>query len=159
MELDKAIKLFSSFLNVVWPVIQPLLKERDYTSDEESINDWLQSNWELLVERKVLNSNEYLEAYGDGADFNGASSRITDIDSLPTHRIIVRSLSGNTLVDVLNDEKVQVNINLVFDGLVGFENGFYTNKPNFNYVLLKDEDNGVERVVLLDDVNFEIQKL
>lgn len=73
MQIDKAIKNFADFLNSSWLIVYPLLVERSYTSNEESINDWLQANWELLVERKVLNINEYLEVYGDGADYHGAS--------------------------------------------------------------------------------------
>lgn len=68
MEIDKAIRIFSDFLNSSWEIVTPLLIDRNYTSDESSIGDWLQSNWEILVKKKVLKQNEYLEIYSDGAD-------------------------------------------------------------------------------------------
>ena len=68
MEIDKAIRIFSDFLNSSSEIVTPLLIDRHYTSDESSIGDWLQANWEILVEKKVLKQNEYLEIYSDGAD-------------------------------------------------------------------------------------------
>ena len=153
MDIDVAIRLFSTFLNNSWNNITPLLSDRPYTTNESSISDWLQSNWEILVERKVLSLNEYLEVYGDGADFNGTSSRITDIESTPTHSVIVLIDSGR---DILNDEKID-NSEYVFEKLVGFSDGFYTDTPSFNFVLVQDEDAGTERVFLLERIRFELR--
>lgn len=89
MNANEIIKFFSDFLNTSWNYVIPLLSERTYTSNEDSINDWMQANWELLVERKILPLNEYLEVYGDGTDFNGISSRITDINIAATHYLSV----------------------------------------------------------------------
>mgnify|MGYP000073187604 FL=1 len=63
----------------------------------------MQANWELLVERKILPLNEYLEVYGDGADFNGISSRITDINIAATHYLSVFIHHGT---DLLTNEKI-----------------------------------------------------
>src|SRR5690606_2936732 len=104
MDIDKAIRVFSDFLNKSWGVIIPLLSDRSYTTDESSKSDWLQSNWEILVERKVLQLNEYLEVYGEGADFNGVSSRITNIGSFPTH--FVKVLVNNDK-DILNNSEIE----------------------------------------------------
>lgn len=153
MDIDKTIRIFSSFLNKSWDVVIPLLSDRSYTTDESSKNDWLQSNWEVLVERKVLQLNEYLEAYGDGADFYGLSCRITDIESLPTHFIKVLVNKG---IDILNNLESE-NSEYTFERLVGFENGFYTDIPPFDFVLVQDENIGIERVFLLDEVEFELQ--
>lgn len=81
MNIGKAMRLFVNYLNATWNIVEPLILNRDYTSDENSRSDWIQANWELLVERKVLPLNDYLEVYGAGADFNGKSSRITDIEA------------------------------------------------------------------------------
>ena len=159
MNMTYAIRQFSSFLNATFNIVYPLLKERSYTSDEESVNDWLQSNWELLVERKVLGKNEYLEAYGDGADFYGASSRIMDVEALPTHKVVVKIGKNSKVQDLLNNETIQLDNNLIFDRLVGFQDGFYTNKSEFNYVLLNDEINDIERVISLKNVEFKILKI
>jgi hypothetical protein len=89
MEINKAVRVFASFLNASWDIVMPLLLERKYTTDESSISDWLQANWEILVEKKILKQNEYLETYSEGADYNGSSSRMNDIEALPTHTLRV----------------------------------------------------------------------
>lgn len=159
MQIDKAIKKFADFLNSSWLIVYPLLVERSYTSNEESINDWLQANWELLVERKVLNINEYLEVYGDGADYHGASSRIIDIEALPTFKVTVNlQKNTNIILDILNDEYVAFE-NATFSKIVGFEKGFYLIEPAFKYVLFTDDVLGIERVVALDDIEFGLERL
>ena len=135
-----------------------MLLDREYTTSEDSINDWLQANWELLVERKVLKINEYLEVYGEGADYNGASSRITDSEALPNFKVIVKSKNGDSILDVLNNEQVILN-NAAFDKIVGFKNGFYTLEPEFQFVLITDDNLGLERVVAIGDIEFELERL
>lgn len=156
MEIDKAIRIFSDFLNSSWEIVTPLLIDRSYTSDESSIGDWLQANWEILVEKKVLKQNEYLEIYSDGADYNGSSSRMSDIEAMPTHTLKV--FPKNETVDVLNNEIIHNKAEFEFDRLVGFQNGFYTNLPPFNYALLTDSS-GNERVLLLDKIAFKLQHI
>lgn len=155
MDIDKAIRIFSTFLNRSWEIIIPLLSDRSYTTLESSKSDWLQSNWEILVERKVLQLNEYLEVYGDGADFNGESSRITDIESVSTHSVKVSVNNGK---DLLNNLDVECS-EYAFERLVGFKDGFYTDMPPFNFVLVRDENFGVERIFLLEKIKFELQSV
>ncbi len=157
MNIDNAIRLFSDFLTASWENVIPLLLDRPYTTNESSINDWLQVNWEFLVERKVLPINKYLEIYGEGADFYGESSRITDIHSLPNYSIKV-VLCYNNQTDVLNNINVYSN-NFIFEKLVGFENGFYIDNPPFNHVLVHDINIDIDRVFSIDKVKFELQLL
>ena len=157
MEIDKAIRIFVNFLNSSWSIVSPLLINRDYTTNEDSINDWLQANWELLVERKVLKLNEYLEVYGDEADFNGDSSRITDPEALPNFKVVTKSRDGDKVLDILNNEQVSLG-NITFEKLVGFKNGFYILEPEFKYVLVTDDDLGLERVFEMDQISFELER-
>ncbi|WP_199141765.1 hypothetical protein [Pedobacter sp. ASV12] len=158
MLIDKAIKTFATFMDNSWAEVSELLVDRDYTSNESAMNDWLQSNWELLIKRKVLKINNYLEVYGDGADFNGSSSRITDPNSLANFRIKAIPKTGNSIFDVLNEEEV-MSPDLVLDRLVGFRDGFYVLEPEFNHVLLNDENMDIERVARLNDVVFVLEEL
>jgi hypothetical protein len=157
MEIDKAIRIFSDFLNSSWGIVIPLLFDRSYTSNESSISDWLQTNWEILVERKVLQLNEYLEFYGDGADYYGKSCRMTDIDAIPIFSIKV-ILDKIEIDDLLNKETL-INTNFAFNKLVGFQNGFYINAPPFNYVLVQDEDIGIDRVLPLESIKFALHRI
>jgi hypothetical protein len=157
MNLDIAIRIFANFINDTWNTVMPLIKGRDYTSDESSISDWLQSNWEILVERKVLKINQFLEVYGEGADFNGASSRITDINALPSFTIQVNQFSKEKVFDLLNDEYVSIS-NADFIELVSFEDGFYSKTPKFDSVLIEDST-GTERVILIDEIKFVLKEI
>jgi hypothetical protein len=158
MIVDSSIKTFAQFLNKSWDLVQELLKNRDYTTDSSSISDWLQANWELLVERKILNINEYLEVYDEGADFYGISSRITDINALPTHTIIAK-LKDKVAIDILNNQKISDDTEFIFDRLVGFKNNYYTEYPEFLYALLFDATVNIERVICLDNIHFEVVRL
>lgn len=158
MEIDKSIRAFAAFLDNSWLIASQLLLNRSYTSNEDSINDWLQANWELLVERKVLEIDEYLEVYGDGADYNGASSRITNPEAMPSFRIVVASKRDSEIFDILNNESVTLG-KVMFDKLVGFKNGFYLLEPDFNHVMVIDSESGLERVFALNDVYFVLERV
>jgi len=155
MNIDSAIRIFADFLNLTWITVDPLTSGRDYTSDESSKSDWVQANWELLVERKVLPLNNYLDVYGEGADFNGSSSRITDVDSYPTFSVCVIVDNAD---DVLNNQGIY-NSKYFFDRFVGFVNGFYVDSSPFEYVLIHDDSTGMERVFFISDVKFELQEI
>ena len=157
MKIDQAIRIYADFLNMSWISIAKLIDTKNNKAGEISIYDWLQANWEILVERKVLNMDEHLEIYDEGADYNGESSRITDLQALPTHKIIVRIKNGSHVFDFLNDENVVLD-NVTFDKLVGFKEGFYVMEPEFKYILLTD-NNGLERVIALDDIEFGLEEL
>lgn len=156
MDINQAVKVFAAFLNASWDIVTPLLSGREYTSDESSVGDWLQANWEILVEKKVLKQEKYLEIYSDGADYNGASSRMNDIEAIPTHTL--KAFPNDKAVDILNNEVIGGKLELEFDRLVGFQSGFYTNRPPFNYALLNDSL-GMERVLSLDEITFELQNI
>lgn len=156
MEINQTVRAFASFLNASWDIVIPLLLGREYTSDESSVGDWLQSNWEILVEKKILKQNEYLEIYSDGADYNGASSRMNDIEALPTHTLKIFANDG--AVDLLSNEIISNNAEFEFDRLVGFQDGFYVNQPPFNYAIITD-DSGMEMVLPLDKISFELHNI
>jgi len=58
----------------------------------------------------------------------------------------------------LNNEHVILE-NIVFEKIVGFKNGFYVIEPEFKYVLITDNNLGLERVITLDEVEFELERL
>ena len=150
MNIDQAIRCFAQFLDHSW---NDVIK---FNIDNESINDWLQVNWEILVERQVLQLNERLEVYGEGADLYGSSSRIIDIHALPNFRI---KLIGKReqILDLLSNEEVIVHDG-TFDKLVTFKNGFYFEEPDFKFVLIRDAKDQ-ERVFSLDGVEFVLEKI
>lgn len=58
--------------------------------------------------------------------------------------------------NVLNNSEIE-NYEFPFERLVGFRNGFYTDTPPFDFVLAQDDDIGIERVFLSEQIKFELQ--
>jgi len=149
------MKIFMEFLNSTWDLVNPLIVDRFYTcSDEDSYSDWIEANWEMLVEKKLLNLDEYLEPYGSGADIYGASDRITEPENGSTHRVIINSLNGDEVYDFLNEEFITLNNNIFYE-FVSFRSGFYFRNPEFNHVLFYD-NKGEERVIKVDNVKYSL---
>jgi hypothetical protein len=151
-DVDKIIRIFVDFLNASWNIVDPLTSGREYSSDEASRNDWLQANWEILIERKILPLNSYLDVYGEGADFNGQSSRITDPACVSSHYI---SILVSKSVDLLNDQMI-IDDRYILDEFVSFSGGFYKVCSPFKHVLIYDKQTRCERVFAISDVKFEL---
>jgi len=149
MNIDSAIRIYAEFLNASWNIVNPLLENRGYNTKEQCAYDWLQANWELLVERKVLPLDCYLTVYGSGADFNKASSRITDVNALPTHDVNVWIEEG---MDLLNGVILKQTC-CCFEELVNFK------EPFFNCVLATDLINHTERIFSLSDIVFQLKAI
>ena len=103
-EITSSVLGFREFLNLSWPVGKRLLA----SSSEETVGDWLQANWEILVEApwRERMPGGFLEPYGDGADCNGASSRVWLPDAIPTHRVICTHEKTDQFHDVLTNKTI-----------------------------------------------------
>ena len=149
---------FRDFISKNWEFISVL--DIRHESDALKI-DWLQANWEMIVEQQLQIPPILLEVYGDGAD-NGKSSRIQSADQPATHRVICRPRAGTSVLDALNKTDVDILDNeLIFDRFVNFRpDGWYYEEPPFEHALcyLGDYSNG-EVVLNLNDIKFHIQSL
>ncbi len=91
------------------------LNNPDDPHNEELINnldkggirdDFLQANWEILVEMLIcIPGEEFLEPYGNGADCNGDSSRVSLPDKITTHRIQCYT-DSNKVMDLLTNKEI-----------------------------------------------------
>lgn len=134
MNVTRELRGFRDFLEMSWPIVS------NFIQVESEVSDWMQANWELLVERKTCkNQAEFLEVYGDGADINGASSRVSLPTASPTHRIEVRPASNKIVLDKLSNKGINP-VTLTFDGFVSWDGKHYSFEPSFHFVLLKDKD-------------------
>lgn len=152
------IERFIDLLCASWDALEAISTE---DSTESIKADWLQANWELVVEgllRQHCGQSIYLEPYGDGADANGASSRILEPDALPTHSINCVPTHSTTGVDLLNKCSVEFPKNgSPCDRFVTLgEDGWYYEKPPFDMVLV-DSETG-ERVFAVAELEFLLSK-
>ena len=99
--------------------------------------DWLQVNWELLIEGSLNEQGVVLETYGGGADCNGTSSRVLYPDRHPTHKIICKPMNNEQIYDALNKCHLDISKSeIVFDSFVCIgEDGWYYERPPFDKVL------------------------
>lgn len=156
MDVDKIIRQYVDFLNFSYNKALPLIMGRSYSvSDEQSLFDWFQLNWEFLVERKLLsNFDDYLYPYGYGADYNGTSDRMIDPNAEYKYKVYVKAVNGSKVMDHVSGEFLDIGSNVDFFMFVSLKDGWYYYEPKFNYVLLKNDV-----VVDLDDVSFDLVKI
>jgi hypothetical protein len=153
--VNEKIKGFANFLNTSLADVNALIENQ-----EDFLMDWMQASWELLVERSLLSTNEFLEIYGVGADLYGSSSRVTEKNAVPTHKIVMFSSNENNYVlDLLSNQNVEIKNTMVFEEFVSFTNGFYSNKPSFDCILATEIDVAQERVFCIQDIEFKLEKI
>lgn len=150
------LERFSSLLVYYWENLSSL-SENDITGSLS--DDWLQANWELLVEGLLNEDNLVLEPYGDGADCNGASSRVLYPNKLPTHKIICIPLDNRQIYDILNKRQLDVSQNkIIFDRFVSIgKDDWYYELPPFDKVLAEYAG---ELVVLdFSKIDFQLRRI
>lgn len=145
--LNSSLKTFDKLGNAI--------ENQDYYEDLR--NDFFQANWEILVESVIcIPGKEFLDTYGEGADCNGASSRVCFPNKLPTHRIKIVGATSSIIVDEMSKKEIDLE-NCTLYSFVHFENGDWSYESPINAVLLEN-DIGYS-VVKLEDVVFKKSKI
>lgn len=90
LNIHASVMRFRDFLIASMPIAEDVF--RGDTND--LLADWLQANWEILVE---AGTGKYISHYGDGADCNGRSSRVWLPEICPTHRVARRNIASGNL--------------------------------------------------------------
>jgi len=137
-EISNEIIQFSNFLNASWTYIGLYFKKDSVIN--ENLSNWLQANWEILVESTVCGKGEFLVVYGDGADFDDEEySRVTYKSILATHCIRVEKMKAN-VIDFFSKESIGNLDGYYFNQFVKIDT---SNKiaiePQFDYAELENE--------------------
>jgi len=99
-----AVRAFLDLLSRAWPVIEEVSAN---DSSGSFVDDWLQANWERVVESFIPPSMAIaIEPYGNGADCNIRSSRVWKPDLLPTSPVFVRYIGNDILCNSLSGEQI-----------------------------------------------------
>ena len=138
-EISKEIIQFSDFLNASWPFIDLFFTKDSVVN--EGLSNWLQANWEILVENAVCKNGEFLSVYGDGADFDDNEfSRVTYKFSLATHSIRVKKKQA-TIIDYYTKKNVENLDTYLFNQFVSInKSNNIVIGPKFDYVELENEE-------------------
>ena len=122
---------------------------------EEIKNDYLQANWELLVESIICEpGEEFLPTYGEGADCNENSSRVSFPKKMPTHRIKIISKRFGKVLDRIIGEEIEIQ-EYLFDSFVSYSNKGYDVKFPMNGILVEHKIKNIYAVIDINDVVFE----
>ncbi len=154
MDEHSLIINFRDFIAANWNFISSLDKQDE---SDALLIDWLQVNWEMLVERH-LPLPIMLEVYGDGAD-NGKGSRIEHPEASATHMVVCAPKNGTVVYDCLN--KVEVNSEtseFIFDRFVSLSaDGWYYEEPPFDKALCFNNSSmdRSELVLNLNNITFK----
>lgn len=124
MSLQRIMAIYREFLSAAMPALAGTFDD-DFNDIDD---DWLQSNWEIIVEYYLIKTTGnlvILEPYGNGADCNAHSSRVWMPSYVATHRIICKKRGTEEL--------------LKFNSFVGFDDeGRYGNISPFTHVQCKE---------------------
>ena len=150
MQPNDLIYAFRDYLNSSLPQVMQMLSELE--EYDESLSDWMQSSWEMLVETALFyGSKKSLVIYGDGADVCKGSSRVTFPELSATHRVACHS--GVIKKDLVS--RVEIDIaNCEFEQFVCWNDGKYTFDGFLNSILLSKGNQYF--VVSIDDVVFSV---
>ena len=157
MDVDEIVRNFQQFLEASWQSVESMLP---LTPEGEHFRlDWLQANWEILVEAVIHPGGaSFLEFYGEGAECNGASSRVWKPDAEATHRICCVPTDGNEVTDLVTGRSIEPQ-DLDFFGFgTPDRERFQFLHPPFNVVVLNDRE-GIDFIIRLEDVRFEMRAL
>ena len=157
MNVDEIVRNFQQFVEASWQSVENALP---LTPEGEHLRlDWLQANWEILVEAVIQpDGTAFLEFYGEGAECSGASSRVWNPTVEATHRICCVPKDGSEVTDLVTGRSIEPQ-DLDFYGFGNPDRErFEILHPPFNVVVLYNSE-GIQIIVRLEDVRFEIQSL
>ena len=155
MNTNKIVSEYRVFLCQSWSSVERMVQE---VGDSENLRlDWLQANWEILVEAAMCKTpDETLEVYGDGAECNGASSRVWLPDAWPTHKIVCSPTEGSRAVDVISSQPIELH-RYEFGQFVAWNGKHYAVDVPFDHVLM--ERNNDIAIVVGTEISFSLEPI
>lgn len=94
IDVTNHIEKFRHFLITVWEDLENLMEYHDWDNDGKFIHDWLQINWELLVERELLGKNDFLASFG----YKPLDFRISRHNNKPNY--FIQATSDKAILDL-----------------------------------------------------------
>ncbi len=139
---------FRNFLIHAWQDLDLLMENHDWDDDGRFTQEWIQVNWEFLVERELLRKGEFLTGYSN------LNFRVTYPNAVPTYEVICKPKPNHSIVDNDTGEVVPANIKLIFSGLVKKLNPGYGWYPPFDYVTAFTQDKKQMYRLHFKDIDF-----
>ncbi|MGH1335927.1 MAG: hypothetical protein ACRBFS_07345 [Aureispira sp.] len=155
--IEQVVLGFRDFLKVAWPAFLKQLEQIPVSKQEDCIDDWLQVNWELLVETAICEPLQYLWPYGSGGNANGISDRILFSEGVITHAVVCYPKVGEHFFNAFDNQLVRADL-CIWEKFASLSTNkqHYIDGPPFDYVLLSREYNELI-IVAVKDVVFKLE--
>lgn len=103
--MEQSLRAFVKVAELCWRELASL--EQNKVEREELFNNWLQVNWELVVERSLRKEHPdlWLDPYGDGADRPGG--KVLNPAARTTHRVYCRPKKGDKGVELISGNPIE----------------------------------------------------
>ncbi|ABX49202.1 hypothetical protein Sbal195_2032 [Shewanella baltica OS195] len=139
---------YQSFINSAWDIVFADINDNDLQ------DDWLEANWELIVESQLQAGDKRvnISRYGSGA--SGNSDRIFIENAPVTHDVKCFPSGSDSLYDLIDRVEVDVPENgFTFRRFVTVDNDWYYQQAPFNLVQVCELENAV---FILDQLKFKL---
>lgn len=143
MSIEEIILNYRNFLIISWACISEILYELDWDQSPYFLDEWMQANWELLVEKQI-DQAYILASYGYDSS---PECRYSDEDSLVTHHIVCWE-KNNTQ-----------GTKYIFLCFVTKEGEVYKIAPPFNFVDVENSATGNREVLPLSKISFTVEQI
>ncbi len=153
MDITRQINLFRNFLIAAWPSLDSLMDNHDWEDDGMFTCEWLQVNWEFLVEREILGKNGSLTEFS--VLYSG--KRVTEGIN-PVYSVIAKPQKNITVYDLKKECIVPFSKDLRLFGFYTFKDGGYGIYPPFELAALMLNPKEIF-VVPIQDLNFYLKIL
>ena len=133
IDITYQVRHFRDFLVSAWPYLDQMMNNHDWEDDGWFSDDWIQVNWEFLIERELLGISRYLAPLS-------RNQRITFPEVSATYKIVC---DVNKIVELRDWPKKRLN----YEGEELFICGFRTRRsisfrlyPPFDFIEVRTLD-------------------
>lgn len=149
---------FRDFMVAAWPSLDSIMDQHDWEDDGGFTLDWVQVNWEFLVERELLGDSQYALA---ALSCHSKDDRISNPIKLPSHVVLAYAKEQNvSLLDYWDMSRVPFEAELRLAGFITTLKprglGYY---PPFDFAELKYDSRKKTYHVPLTELSFILAPL
>ena len=139
--ITKNIVQFRDFLVDAWPYLDGLMDNHDWEDDIDFTSEWLTVNWELLVEKPILEGRAYMTSFS----CIPYEQRIVAPDMTPDYAVI----------GFPNNKEINSPLLRLYSFLTRREPsfGYY---PPFDFAALVEYNTNKKHILPLTEVRFEL---
>ncbi len=153
INITEHIDKFRQFLVAGWPYLDDLMEYHDWDNDDNFIDYWLQANWEILVEREILEGKGFLSQFS----MTHLSNRVTYPEKKPGYSVIGTCERG--LINQRTSEETIFNKPLRLYSFRTYENRAFGLYPPFDLACLVDDSTQELFVFPFSDLKFYLIKI